>query len=65
LCEGFNSPQAFSNRSDIEVDFDLVVLEGNERESESRVSAKPELKRNVKGCFRKSVSWGTNLSRGK
>jgi hypothetical protein len=38
-----------------------VVLKSNKWKSKSRVSAKPEKKRNVKGGFWKSVSWGANL----
>ena len=35
-------------RLKLEVDLDLVVLEGDQRKSESWVSVKPELERNVK-----------------
>jgi hypothetical protein len=42
-----NSPEALSDRSEIKVDLDLVVLEGNKRKGKSRVAAEPELKRNI------------------
>ena len=60
--EGCNSPQALINRTDIKVDLDFVVLEGNQRKSQTGVCAKPELKWDVKCCFWKSVSWCANLS---
>ena len=58
-----NSPQALINRSDIKVNLDFVVLKSNQRKGKSRVAAEPELKRNIQSGFRKSVSWGTNLTR--
>ena len=62
--KGVDSPQALTKRSQVKVDLDLVVLKGNKRKGKSRVSAKPEKKRNVKSGLRKSVSWGTHLCRG-
>jgi hypothetical protein len=61
--QGSNSPQALINRSDIKVDLDLVVLKGNKRKGKTRVGAEPELKRNVKGSLRKSVTGSANLTR--
>jgi hypothetical protein len=58
-----NSPQALTNWAKIKVDLNLVVLKSNQRKSKSRVLAKPELKRNVKCCLRKSLSWGANRGR--
>jgi hypothetical protein len=58
-----NGPQALVNRTNVKVNFDLVVLESNQRKSKPWVGAKPELKRNVKGCLRKSVSGSTHLTR--
>ena len=58
-----NSPQALINRSDIKVDLDFVVLKGNKRKGKTRVGAEPELKRNVKGSLRKSVTRSANLTR--
>jgi hypothetical protein len=60
--QGGDSPQALINRSDIKVDLDLVVLESNKRKGKTRVGAEPELKRNVKGSLRKSVTGSANLT---
>jgi hypothetical protein len=60
-CKSGNSPQTLTNRSQVKVDLDLVVLKSNKRKGKTRVSAKPELKRNVKGGLWKGLSWGTNL----
>jgi hypothetical protein len=60
--QGSNSPQALINRSDIKVDLDFVVLESNKREGKTRVGAEPELKRNIKGSLRKSVTRSANLT---
>jgi hypothetical protein len=57
-----DSPQALADRSEVEVNLDLVVLESNQRKSKSRVSAEPELKWDVKGGLRESVSGSANLS---
>ena len=53
-----DGPEALINRAKIEVDLDLVVLEGNERKSKTRVAAVPELERHVEGRLRKSVARG-------
>jgi len=37
---------------ELHVDADLVVLEGDQRESQTRVAAKPELQRDVQGVHR-------------
>jgi hypothetical protein len=58
-----NSPQALINRSDIKVDLDFVVLKGNKRKGKTRVGTEPELKRNIKGSLRKSITRSTNLTR--
>ena len=58
-----DSPQALINRTDVKVDLDFVVLKGNQRKGKTRVGAKPELKRNVKSCLRKSVTRSANLTR--
>jgi hypothetical protein len=61
--KGGNSPETLVNRTDIKVDLDLVVLESNKRKSKTRVGVEPELKRNVKGCLRKSITRSTHLTR--
>jgi len=57
-----NSPQALTNRSEIDVNLDLVVLESNKRKSKTGVSAKPEEEGDVQGGLRKGLSGGTNLT---
>jgi hypothetical protein len=57
-----NSPQALTNRSEIDVNLDLVVLESNKRKSQTGVSAKPEEEGDVQGGLRKGLSGGTNLT---
>jgi hypothetical protein len=61
LGKGLDSPQALTNRAEVNVDFDLVVLEGDEGKSKSRVAAKPEKKRDVKGGFREGLAGCANL----
>jgi hypothetical protein len=53
--------KAFTNRTEVNVDLDLVVLKGNQRKGKSGVAAKPELKRNVKSGLRKCVTGSTHL----
>jgi len=60
--ERLNSPQALTNRSEVNVDLDLVVLESNQRQSQTGVSAKPEEEGDVKGCLRKSLTGSANLT---
>jgi hypothetical protein len=61
--QGGNSPQALINRSNIKVDLDFVVLESNKGKGKTRVGTEPELKRNIKGSLRKSVTGSANLTR--
>jgi hypothetical protein len=60
--EGVDGPEALVNGAKINVDADLVVLESNEGESEPGVLAEPELKRNVEGGLRESVTRSANLA---
>ena len=61
-------PQAFVNRADIKVDAYLVVLQGNEGQSEAWIAAVPELEGDIQSRLGESVarvrirSWG-HLSR--
>jgi hypothetical protein len=57
-----NSPQALANRSEVNVDLDLVVLESNQRQSQTGVSAKPEEEGNVKGGLRERFAGSANLT---
>ena len=61
--KGSNGPEAFINGGNVDVDLDFVVLEGNKRKSKSGVGAEPELNRNVKGGFRKSITRSAYLTR--
>ncbi len=61
--EGLDGPQAFSNRTEINVELDFVVLEGNQRKGKSRVAAEPEEKRNIEGGLRESIARSADLGR--
>jgi len=56
-----DGPEALVEGPEVEVDLDLVVLEGNEGKGKSRVGAEPELEGNVEGGLRESVSRGAGL----
>ena len=58
-----NSPQALINRTNIKVNLDFMVLESNQRQSKTRVGAKPELKRYIKSSLRKGITRSANLTR--
>jgi hypothetical protein len=60
---GLNSPQALTNRTEVNVDLNLVVLKSNQRKSKSGVAAKPEKKRHVKSGLRKGLARSTHLGR--
>lgn len=59
--EVLDGPQALTNRSEINVNLDLVVLESDQRKSKTRVSAKPEEERNVESGLRKGLAGSTDL----
>jgi hypothetical protein len=63
--KGGNSPETLINRTDIKVNLDFVVLKSNQRKGKTRVGTEPELKRNIKGCLRKSITRSTHLTRSK
>ena len=50
-CNGGASCGNGASGSEFNVDLDFVVLESNKGKSKTRVSAEPELKRNVKSSF--------------
>ena len=56
-----NSPEALANRTEVNVDLDLVVLKGNKGKGKAGVAAEPELKRNVESGLRKGIAGGANL----
>jgi hypothetical protein len=58
-----DSPQAFINGTNIEIDLDLVVLKSDERKSKTGVTAVPELEGDVESSFGESVTRGANLTR--
>jgi len=59
-----DSPEALVNRAKVEVNLDLVVLEGDERKRKARVAAVPELERHVESGLREGVARGADLLRG-
>jgi hypothetical protein len=61
--KGVDGPETLTDRADVKVNLDLVVLESNQRESKTRVSAEPELKRDVKGGLREGIARSANLGR--
>jgi hypothetical protein len=63
-AERADSPQALIDGADIEVDFDLVILKGDERKSKTGVTAIPELEGDVKGGLGESIAGGAHLTRG-
>jgi hypothetical protein len=60
--ERLNSPQALANRSEVNVDLDLVVLESNQRKSQTRVSAKPEEEWDIKSGLGEGIAGSANLT---
>ena len=62
--EAVDSPEALVNRAEVEVNLDLVVLEGDERKRKARVAAVPELERHVEGGLREGVARGADLLGG-
>ena len=58
-----HGPQALLNGADIKVDLDLVVLKGDEGKGQTGVAAEPELKGNIEGGLRESVTGSANLAR--
>jgi len=59
--KSIDGPKAFINGAEIEVNLDLVVLEGNEGKGETGVTAEPELEGNVEGGFGKGIARGASL----
>ena len=61
--EGPNRPEALADGAKIEVNLDLVVLEGNQGEGKAGVAAEPELKGNIERGLREGVAGSANLAR--
>jgi hypothetical protein len=62
--KGSHSPQALIQRTEVKAESDLVELKGNQRESQTGVGAKPELKRHVKSGLGEGVTGSTHLAGG-
>jgi hypothetical protein len=60
--QGLNSPQALTNRSEVNVDLNLVVLESNEGKSKTGVSAEPEEEGNVESGLGQGIAGSANLA---
>jgi hypothetical protein len=60
--QGLNSPQALTNRSEVNVDLNLVVLESNKGKSKTGVSAEPKEEGNVESGLRQGIAGSANLT---
>ena len=60
---GTDSPQALVNGANVQVNLDLVVLEGNEGKGQTGVAAEPELEGDVEGGLGEGVTRSANLAR--
>ena len=59
--KGLDGPEALTNRLEIDVDLDLVVLESDEGKSKAGVAAEPEKEGNVESGLREGVAGGADL----
>uniref|UniRef100_A0A6C0IT24 Uncharacterized protein n=1 Tax=viral metagenome TaxID=1070528 RepID=A0A6C0IT24_9ZZZZ len=59
--KSLDGPEALTDRAEIDVNLNLVVLKSNKRKSESRVAAEPELKGNIESGLRKGVTGSAHL----
>jgi hypothetical protein len=62
-AERADGPQALIDGTNIEVNFDLVILKGDEGESKTGVTAIPELEGNIEGSLGESIAGSANLTR--
>ena len=60
-AEALHGPQAFTDGAEVNVDLDLVVLEGNKRKSKTGVTAEPEKEGHVKGGLGEGVAGSAHL----
>ena len=60
--QGVHGPQALINRAQIKVNLHLMVLEGNQGQSQTGVTAEPELERHVQSGLGQSVTRGAHLA---
>jgi uncharacterized membrane protein len=63
-AERTDSPQALIDGTNIEVDFDFVVLKSDEGKGKTGVTAVPELEGYIEGSFGQSIAGSANLTRG-
>ena len=59
-----NSPQALINRTDVQVDADLVILKSNQGQRKSGVAAVPELKGNIQSSLGQGIARSAYLAGG-
>ena len=59
--KGLDSPEALTNRLEIDVDLDLVVLKSDEGKSKTGVAAEPEKEGNVESGLREGVAGSADL----
>ncbi len=57
-------PEALVDGANVEVDLDLVVLQGDQGKGKTGVAAEPELEGDIKGGLGQGVAGGANLTRG-
>jgi len=61
--EAVHGPEALTNRAEINVDLDLVVLESDKGKGKAGVAAEPEKEGNVESGLREGVAGGAHLGR--
>jgi hypothetical protein len=59
--KGLDCPKALTNRADVKVDLDLVVLEGNKGKGKAGVAVEPKLEGDVESGLRESLAGSANL----
>jgi len=59
--KGLYRPEALTNRANVEVNLNLVVLESNQREGKAGVAAKPKEEGDIESGLRKSLARSANL----
>jgi hypothetical protein len=62
-AERADGPQALINGTNIEVNFDLMVLKSDEGKGKTGVTAVPELEGNIEGSLGESIAGSANLTR--
>ena len=57
-----NGPQALVDGANVQVDFDFVILESDQRKGQTRVGAKPKLEGHVEGGLGKGIAGSAHLA---